>query len=192
MSWPSQADDPGLASGPQHSGDLGQGCLDRVEVPEHVCRQDSIKGRVHEWQRLPDGTYPLTGPIQGEHLERRIERYDLPLSQRGGGRARAGSQVEQTPFRKPIHDPLTPQAIPSQGENGVDAVVLLRDRREDFSLGHGSHPVPTTRSEPHEIDSNPTYGRSASGTVIVPSGSWKFSMMAIRQRPTAIAVPFNV
>ena len=68
-SGPSQADDSGLSTGTQHSGDLGQGGVDGAEVPEHVRRQDGIKAGVYEGQGLPDGTNAATGLIAGEHLE---------------------------------------------------------------------------------------------------------------------------
>ena len=42
------------------------------------------------------------------------------------------------------------------------------------------------------IESLPMYGRSTSGTAMVPSARWWFSMMAMIVRPTAIVVPFRV
>ena len=61
---------------------------------------------------------------------------------------------------------------------GNDHFILLRPRGR--ASRYAIWPAP------------PMYGRSASGTVIEPSRFWKFSITAIRQRPTARPEPLSV
>ena len=117
--------------------------------------------------------------IDRQHLRRRIESDDLAIAKIWIGGTGASAEVENTSRWKVGNRGASPIVVVTQRKDTVEPVVPASDPGEHLPVAHVSR-------------SNPTRGRSTSGTTTEPSDCWPFSRMAMRVRPTATAVPLRV
>ena len=99
--------------------DLGQCRFDRLEVPEHIRRQDGVEGSVLEREALANTHNPMVSVVEGKHLRRRVKSHHLAAGEDLVGGSGPGAEVEDPPPGKLLNRTLPPGLVSSKRQNGV-------------------------------------------------------------------------